>query len=96
MLKISSHQKDRNDMMYGPRILCYMGIAFVIFAVAAYVASESLLDALLQTAMFAVCLQVGYALVVIYRIIQRMNTRIAMLRACSSSYSQDKTVPDQE
>lgn len=96
MLKISSDQKDRNDMMYGPRILCYMGIAFAVFAVAAYVASESLLDTLLQTAMFAVCLQIGYAMVVIYRIIQRMNTRMAMLRSHSLSYRHDKTTPEQE
>lgn len=92
----SGYQKSRRDIMYGPRILMYMAIVFAVFAFVTYVVSESLWTTLLATTAFAICVQIGYVITIVYHIVQHMNTRMAVLRARSYPHTQDEITPDQE
>lgn len=52
--------------MYAPRVFASMIIVLIVFAVAAYVMTGSILTALVETILCAVILQVGYFVGVLY------------------------------
>ncbi|WJH41037.1 exopolysaccharide production repressor protein [Aliirhizobium terrae] len=53
-------------MMYAPRVFVSMMAVLIVFAVAAYLTTGSLLTALGQTLLCAIILQVGYFVGVLY------------------------------
>jgi exopolysaccharide production repressor protein len=53
-------------MMYAPRVFVSMMAVLIVFAVAAYLTTGSLLTALGETLLCAIILQVGYFIGVVY------------------------------
>ena len=65
--------------MYAPRVFVSMLGTLVVFAIATYFLTNSLSTTLIETAICAVLLQIGYFLGVLYLVWKERKARVALL-----------------
>lgn len=76
--------------MYGPRVMMSMVGVLIVFALVTYILTGSFTTALVQTAISAVLLQVGYFLAVLYLVAKAARKHKADL-AETTAAQDDKT-----
>ncbi|WP_429817724.1 exopolysaccharide production repressor protein [Ensifer sp. B1-9] len=79
--------------MYAPRVLASMLGALAVFAIVTYFLNGSLASTLLQTAICAVLMQVGYFLAVLYLVWKKTREKERQAAALMQLASDEKAAP---